>query len=98
MKFKFRESPLPIMGFKPHIEGQVMERTDRCSPGSEITLETIESEKIKVTDYLFDESTEKYNANYKGIAITFEHGQVQNCQKIYSPTKPPKSLEGTHLS
>lgn len=95
MKFKFRESPFPIACFKPFIEGHSLERTDRCTPGGEITLETIDAEEIKVRDYLFDEATEKYSANYKGVSIIFEHAQIQKYSKIYSPTKPPKSLEGT---
>jgi hypothetical protein len=94
MKFKFRESPLPMANFKSYIEGKDLERTDRLEPDCEITLETVESEEIKVRDYLFDETTEKYTANYNGMVIIFEYNQIKNYTKLRLPTKPPKSLEG----
>jgi hypothetical protein len=94
MKFKFRESPLPMANFKSYIEGENLERTDHLELDCEITLETTEFEKITVRDYSFDETTKKYTANYNGMMIIFEYNQVKNYTKLRLPTKPPKSLEG----
>lgn len=95
MKFKLRESPLPMVSYKLLISGQDLERTDRLELDCEITLETTESEEIKVKGYSFDETTEKYTANYNGMLIVFEYNQVKDYTKLRLPTKPPKSLEGT---